>query len=64
MNLPTGVAVDISHIGDVCLFPNEMLKDVLFVPNFKFNLLSVSKIPRDLSCFVSFYLDFCVFQDL
>jgi len=40
------------------------VKDVLLVPDFKFNMLSVSKATKQLSCFVSFYPDFCVFQDL
>lgn len=61
VNLPTGDAVDISHIGNVPIFANEAVKSALFVLDFKFNLLSVSKITRELSCFVSFYPDFCVF---
>ncbi|KAH0650173.1 hypothetical protein KY284_030085 [Solanum tuberosum] len=64
VNLPTGDSVDISNIGDASSFQNEVMKNVLFVPDFKFNLLSVSKITKELSCFVSFYPDFCVFQDL
>ncbi|KAH0654321.1 hypothetical protein KY289_031999 [Solanum tuberosum] len=32
--------------------------------DFKFNRLSVSKITKELSCFVSFYPGFCVFQEL
>ena len=41
-----------------------MLENVLFIPDFKYNLLSVSKITRELNCFVSFYPGFCLFQDL
>jgi len=64
VNLPTGDKATISHIGEISLFDNETVKDVLCVPDFKFNLLSVSQITRELSCFVSFYPDLCVFQDL
>ena len=37
---------------------------MLRVPEFKFNLLSVSQLTRELSCFVSFYPEFFIFQDL
>ncbi|XP_070003163.1 uncharacterized protein [Nicotiana sylvestris] len=32
--------------------------------DFKFNLLSVSKLTKDLWCSVTFFPDFCIFQDL
>lgn len=34
------------------------------MPGFKFNLLSVSKITKELCCSVTFYPEFCTFQDL
>ena len=37
---------------------------MFFIPDFKYNLRLVSKLTRELSCFVSFYPDFCLFQDL
>ena len=37
---------------------------MLYVPTFKFNLLSVSKATKQLNCCISFYPDFCTFQDL
>ena len=64
VHLPTGDRVDVNHIGESTIFEDEVVKNVLYVPDFKFNLLSVSKMTRELSCFVSFYPDFCVFQDL
>lgn len=42
----------------------DILKDVLYVPNFKFNLLSVFKVTKDLRYFASFYPDYFLFQDL
>jgi len=64
VNLPTCDKAAISHIGETCLFNSEVVKDVLCVPEFKFNMLSVSQLTRELSCFVSFYPDFYIFQDL
>ena len=64
VHLPTGDKVTVSHIGETPIFDNEVARSVLHVPDFKFSLLSVSKITRELNCFVSFYPDFCVFQDL
>lgn len=40
------------------------LKNVLHVPDFKFNMLSASKLTKDLNYFVSFYPDPCVVQDI
>ena len=64
VHLPTGDKVTVSHIGETPIFENEVARSVLHVPDFKFSLLSVSKITRELNCFVSFYPEFCVFQDL
>lgn len=54
--------MEVTHIGRAYIFENEAVKNVLFVPDFKFNLLSVSKIKRELSCRVSFYLEFVYFR--
>ncbi|CAH9083140.1 unnamed protein product [Cuscuta epithymum] len=40
------------------------LSSVLSLPNFAFNLLSISKITRTLNCSVTFFPGYCVFQDL
>lgn len=42
----------------------DKLKNVLHVPDFKFNLMSVSKLTRDLSCAAIFLPELCMFQDL
>ncbi|XP_019230258.1 PREDICTED: uncharacterized protein LOC109211210 [Nicotiana attenuata] len=42
----------------------KYIKDVLHVPDFKFNLLSVAKLTRDLTCTVKFFPDFCVLLGL
>ncbi|CAH9134499.1 unnamed protein product, partial [Cuscuta epithymum] len=40
------------------------LSSVLSLPNFSFNLLSISKITRTLNCSVTFFPGYCLFQDL
>ena len=44
--------------------PSIPLTLVLSLPNFSFNLMSVSKLTRALKYYISFFLDFCLFQDL
>lgn len=55
VHLSTDAKVDISHTGRTHIFKDGIVKDVLIVPNFTLNLLSVSEMPRQLSCFISFY---------
>ncbi|OIT36672.1 hypothetical protein A4A49_51924, partial [Nicotiana attenuata] len=64
VQLPTGDSAKITHVGDCQLSGGDTIKNVLCVPTFKFNLLSVSKVTKDLNCFASFFPTFCVFQDL
>lgn len=54
----------ISHIGSICMFINKFVSNVLYLPDFRVNLLSVSKITKDLNCMVVFYPELCVFQNL
>lgn len=37
---------------------------MLHILQFKFNLLSMSNIIKELWCLVAFYHDFCIFEDL
>ncbi|XP_075084737.1 uncharacterized protein LOC107819354 [Nicotiana tabacum] len=64
VQMPTGETARITHVRDCDMPGGELLKDVLCVPNFKFNLLSVSKVTKDLNCCAVFYPDFFVFQEL
>lgn len=50
-----------SHISP---FDGLILQNVLYVPKISYNLLSVSKITRDLNCCVAFSPNNVVFQDL
>ena len=40
------------------------LFDSLYVPNFSFNLLSLSQLTKSIQCHVTFSPNSCVFQDL
>ena len=62
--LPNGNIAQISHKGTCTLDKDQTLQDVLHIPMFKYNLLSVSKLTKDLQCFATFYPDFFLFQDL
>ena len=60
LNLPTGDTSVISHSGKVKLENNLMLKNVLYVPTFKHNLLSVQKLIKDTGCKINFYETYCM----
>lgn len=63
VHLPNGTKVPITHIGSCRLLQGD-IQNVLCVPDFKHNLLSVSKLTRELGCCVAFFPDFCLLQDL
>lgn len=62
--MANGNSTTISHIGNYQLSESDIIKNVLCVPTFKFNLLSVSKLTKELQCCAMFFLDFYLFQDL
>ncbi|KAK8985320.1 hypothetical protein V6N11_068585 [Hibiscus sabdariffa] len=64
VRLPDGKTAPVTHLGSHKLTPDLVLHNILFVPDFHHNLLSVSKLTRDLNCFLTFYPDFCVLQEL
>ena len=64
INLPNGETARVSHTGNISLSPNLQLNNVLCVPSFNLNLMSISKLTNNLNCYVTFYPDSCVMQDL
>lgn len=40
------------------------MHNVFYIPDLKFNLLSVFKDTKQLNCVATFYTNFCIFQDL
>jgi len=58
VNLPTGSSAPITSIGDVSFNSNITLKNVLCVPSFRLNLMSVSKLTKSLNCLSLCFLTF------
>ncbi|XP_070029849.1 uncharacterized protein [Nicotiana sylvestris] len=63
VHLPNRAKSNITHIGIVEFLESMRAKDVLYVSNFRYNLLSVSKLTKSFSCVALFFPDFCIFQD-
>lgn len=64
VSLPNGERVQATHIGSVQLTDQLCLQDVLLIPSFGFNLVSISKLTQQHSCSIAFNSQFCVIQDL
>lgn len=62
VQLPDGNKTSVTQSGSISLTPTIVLHNVLFVPTFHFNLLSVSKVTEDHHCFVVFHPKFCFFR--
>ena len=63
INLPTGQTSTITHVGDVKLKNDLVLRNVLFVPSFKHNLLSVRNISQNGECKAVFHSKFCILEN-
>ncbi|XP_022871010.1 uncharacterized protein LOC111390234 [Olea europaea var. sylvestris] len=64
VTLPNNVKIPIQYIANMKLSLEFVLEDVLFVPQFKFNLISVSSLTRKSSLSITFLTDTCVIQVL
>ena len=64
VTLADGLATIVSGLGTANLSPNLSLSSVLYIPNFLFNLLSISKLTKHLNCVAIFLSTHCIFQDL
>ena len=64
VRIADGSISKMARIGTVVLSDKLSLKTVLFVPNLTCNLLSVSKLTKDLKCVTNFHSSHCEFQDL
>lgn len=59
ITLPTGDAAKITHMGDLKLKNGLLLSNVLVVPKFHHNLLSIHKLALDNECDVKFSPETC-----
>jgi hypothetical protein len=64
VTLADGRSCTVTGEGTTTLTPDITLDRVLLVPEFPVNLLSISKITKQLFCAVTFFPFHCVFQDL
>lgn len=62
--LPDGSTTYASISGTVYISQSLILLDVLYVPSFKVNLISVTKLASDLHCFLTFYSDHCFIHQI
>jgi len=64
VNLPTRPTVKISGVGTLKLNDDILLKNVLFIPEFRLNLISISSLTDDIGSRVIFDKNSCEIQDL
>ncbi|XP_075080014.1 uncharacterized protein LOC142165337 [Nicotiana tabacum] len=60
--LPNGYKVKVTEIGSVILNSKITLDKVMYVPTFRYNLISVHSLTSHLSCIVAFFNLCCVLQ--
>ena len=63
ITLANGSQTIAKGIGSVCPLPSLPLTPILYVPNFPFNLISISKLTRDLHCVLNFSHNSVTLQD-
>ena len=64
VTLADGSATIVSGLGTANLSPNLSISFVLYIPDFPFNLLSISKLTKILNRAAIFLATHCIFQDL
>ena len=63
LRLANGSQTIAKGIGSACPLPSPPLTSVLYVPDSFFNLISISKLTRDLNCLITFYDHSITLQD-
>ncbi|KAF7839870.1 Retrovirus-related Pol polyprotein from transposon TNT 1-94 [Senna tora] len=64
VHLPNGEKTEVVKKGMLKLSDDLILEDVLYIPTFRYNLLSVNKLSRYNGVVVNFNHDSCMIQDL
>nr|GFC87759.1 hypothetical protein [Tanacetum cinerariifolium] len=62
--IPNGDSIPVKGKGECILPGGKKINGVLYIQDFKCNLLSVNRLCNDLQCFISFFLNFCVMLGL
>lgn len=55
VQLPNGSHSNVLNVGDVAFGNSKKLTNVLYIPEFKHNLMSIAKLTKDLSCSIMFF---------
>lgn len=63
VKLPDGSHMTAQMAGTILFSAQLFLHDVLYIPSFTFNLISMSKLAKSLDCHLIFNGDSCVIQD-
>ena len=63
VTLANGSQTIAKGISSACPFPSIPLTSILYIPNSPFNLISISKLTRDLNCLITFSDHFVTLQD-
>ncbi|XP_019235365.1 PREDICTED: uncharacterized protein LOC109215706 [Nicotiana attenuata] len=62
VSLPNGYKVKVTNVGSLALLPNLILHNVLYIPSFKHNLISIQKLLSHCDDVVRFTKSACTFQ--
>lgn len=57
VHLPNEGVVNIPHTGSCEVLNDHTIRNVLYILNFRYNLMSVFRITKDLNCLLKFLLD-------
>ncbi|KAK3031945.1 hypothetical protein RJ639_036229 [Escallonia herrerae] len=63
VRIADGSLSTVSGMGSIVISPSITLDYVLLVPSLSCNLLSISKLTKDLKCVANFFPIHCIFQD-
>jgi len=63
VKLPDNKLASVHHIGSICLHSGLVIQNVLHVPSFQFNLLSISQLSKDTNSWIIFTPTSCLLQD-
>ena len=63
ITLANGSQTMAKGIGSTCPLPSIHLIYVFYVPDFPFNLISISKLTCDLNCLIAFFDNSITLQD-
>lgn len=64
ITIPDGRSISVNYMGQMQLNNGIILNNVLYMPQFRFNLIDVSKIVVDMNCVITFDTNKCYFQEL